>query len=77
VLLVASAVGAVDGDTNKVGDDVVVDVVEAEPPDVVEIASVVVVLLTSVEVVGVVVVVVVEVLSEPAIKVGRPVGPDV
>ena len=41
------------------------------------IAIAVVVLLNSVEVVGVVVVVVVEVLSEPAIKVGRPVGPDV
>jgi hypothetical protein len=76
VLLVASAVGAVDGDTNKVGDDVVVDVVEAEPPDVVEIASVVVVFLISVRFVAVVVVVV-EVLSTPAIEVGVAVGPDV
>jgi hypothetical protein len=76
VLLVASAVGAVDGDTNKVGDDVVVDVVEAEPPDVVEIASVVVVFLISVRFVAVVVVVV-EVLLTPAIEVGVAVGPDV
>ena len=76
-MLVAPTVGASDGDTDKEGDDVVVDVVEAEPPGVVVIAIAVVVLLTSVEVVGVVVVVVVEVLSEPAIKVGRPVGPDV
>ncbi len=76
MLLVASAVGAVDGDTNKVGDDVVVDVVEAEPPDVVEIASVVVVFLISVRFVAVVVVVV-EVLLTPAIEVGVAVGPDV
>ena len=78
-MLVAPTVVASDGDTDKEGDDVVVDVVEAEPPvvvDVVDIASAVVVLLTSVEVVGVVVVVV-ELLLKPAIKVGVAVGPDV
>jgi hypothetical protein len=46
LLFGAPAVGAVDGDTDKDGDEVVVDVVEAEPPvvvDVVDIASAVVV----------------------------------
>ena len=76
MLFVASVVGAADEDVNKVGDDVVVDVVEAEPPDVVEIASVVVMFLISVEFVEVVVVVV-EVLLTPAIEVGVTVGPDV
>jgi len=74
-LLVAPAVGAVDGDTDKDGDDVV----EAELPvvvDVVDIASAVVVLKISIEFAEVVVVVV-ELLLKPAIKVGVAVGPDV
>jgi hypothetical protein len=76
LLIGAPAVGAVDGDTDKEGDDVVVDVVEAEPPVVVDIASAVVVLKISVEFAEVVVVVV-ELLLKPAIKVGVAVGPDV
>jgi len=79
LLIGAPAVGAVDGDTDKEGNDVVVDVVEAEPPvvvDVVDIASAVVVLKISVEFAEVVVVVV-ELLLKPAIKVGVAVGPDV
>lgn len=78
-MIVAPTVGAVDGDTDKEGDDVVVDVVEAEPPvvvDVADIASAVVVLKISVEFAEVVVVVV-ELLLKPAIKVGVAVGPDV
>ena len=74
-MLVAPAVGAVDGDTDKDGDDVV----EAELPvvvDVVDIASAVVVLKISIEFAEVVVVVV-ELLLKPAIKVGVAVGPDV
>ena len=82
MLFGAPAVGAVDGDTDKDGDDVVVDVVEAELPvvvdvvDVVDIASAVVVVKISVEFAEVVVVVV-ELLLKPAIKVGVAVGPDV